>query len=931
MSMRTDRMIFKAITLLFLLVVSAGCAETNIGVKDASQPAMSDTSVIQAVKVSSDASQVEISADKRLTFTFYKSTEPPMAVIDLAQTEPGAVTRQIAVNSGIIRDIHISSHSVGGGVLSRIEIALTKDAEFTVTPDPVDKAKLLVTFPKTQAAAAATVNAEGKAEVKETAQPEAVKSAPPAAAAELRIKPEDGGAKPEAAIKEKGITASEIKESDASPMASSTNPAPAPAVTTKREEIAAGVEAKDAIKPGQRVLTAINVVKDGVELEVNGGVESFNAFKLTKPTRLVVDIIGAKSGIAAKVIPVNSFGIAKARLGTTADKVRIVFDSSKEALPAYKVTKYDKGVKVDFAGVPITSSAKAAPTTKGSSQALPAPESRSAGKGRTGIVEALDFKLVDGYSRIAIKVSGDCIVGKPVKTAEGLALTIKKCQIPANLQRMLDTRAFASVVTAVTPYQIRMKKGYDSRFLVRLRADAPYKINQEGDTIFWDIKNPEGMETPSLMSEVAKPPVPRPVAVKPGKTEMIDTAASKAAQKKTYTGRRVSLEFSDADIRKIFQLIAEVSNLNFLIADDVSGTISLKLINVPWDQALDVILESKNLEKKQEGNIMYIRPKGRFKTQEQEDAEAQKLRERTMPLKTQVFDVNFAAIGDVAGQFNTLASERGKIIQDARTNKVIVTDIEPKLQAMKDLLKILDVPEKQVMIEARIVEATSTFVRDLGVQWGIHYNDGSASILGINKLDTGFGGVVSAPPASGLPTVDSSGGALGLSFGTLTSNVQVDLRLSAAATAGLIKIVSTPKVVTLNNKAAKITQGQSIPYQTTSAEGTKTEFVQAALTLEVTPHITADGNIGMKVHASNNSAGTGNPPPINTKEATTELQVRNGETTVIGGIYVDSDTESDQGVPFLMNIPLLGWLFKSNTVNKTKTELLIFITPKIVS
>jgi type IV pilus assembly protein PilQ len=232
------------------------------------------------------------------------------------------------------------------------------------------------------------------------------------------------------------------------------------------------------------------------------------------------------------------------------------------------------------------------------------------------------------------------------------------------------------------------------------------------------------------------------------------------------------------------------------------------------------------------------------------------------------------------------------------------------------------------MIEARIVEASTSFVRDLGVQWGIHYVDGSASVAGISRLDTGFGGQVSAPPTSGT---SGPGAAVGMSFGKLSSNIQLDMRLSAAVTANQIKIMSTPRVVTLNNKPAKISQGASIPYQTTSAEGTKTEFVEAALTLEVTPHITADGSIGMKIKASNNSPGTGSPPPINKKEATTELLVKNGETTVIGGIYVDSDTESDTGVPFLQDIPLLGWLFKSNTKNKSKNELLIFITPKIVS
>jgi type IV pilus assembly protein PilQ len=251
---------------------------------------------------------------------------------------------------------------------------------------------------------------------------------------------------------------------------------------------------------------------------------------------------------------------------------------------------------------------------------------------------------------------------------------------------------------------------------------------------------------------------------------------------------------------------------------------------------------------------------------------------------------------------------------------------------MESLLAKLDSPEKQVMIEARIVEATSTFTRDLGVQWGVHYRDGSASTLGINSMDTGFGGILTqTPPTTGLQAFDSAGGAMGLSFGKLTSNIQLDMRLSAAATAGLVKIVSTPKVVTLNNKVAKISQGQSIPYQTTSAEGTKTQFVEATLSLEVTPHITADGNIGMKITATNNSPGTGSPPAINKKEATTELQVMNGETTVIGGIYIDSDTETNSGVPFLMDIPLLGWMFKSNSKSKTKTELLIFITPRVVS
>ncbi|MCM2357105.1 MAG: type IV pilus secretin PilQ [Geobacteraceae bacterium] len=681
-------------------------------------------------------------------------------------------------------------------------------------------------------------------------------------------------------------------------------------------------------------------VEDGVEVTVPGGVATFNSFRLSQPPRLVLDLHGIKSGVSAATIPLNSFGINKARLGVSPDKVRIVLDTVQNTLPPYQIVKTENGLKILFKGTvpaaPVQTAAAAVmePVKQQAAAASPAKPGPSS-------VEAIEFKAAGEYSQISIKVTGDCRAEKPVKVATGWALTIKNCQLPRRLQRMLDTAAFASPVREITPYQVKARDGYDTKLLVKLRTEEPFNFKQEGNVVYWNIRNPETRQAAApLPVEVKAAPAPASDVAQKAKNasslekevvpEKQPAITQLPEQKHGYTGRKVTLEFSDADVRKIFQLIAEVSNLNFLISDDVSGNISLKLVNVPWDQALDVILESKSLEKRQEGNILYIKPKGKFRTVEQEESAAREERERRMEPKTRIFNVSFAAIGDVSGQFEKLKSKNpgAAISPDARTNRVIVTDIEDRLDKMGNLLKELDLPEKQVMIEARIVEATSTFTRDLGVQWGIHYQDGAASFLGINDLDTGFGGIVSQAPSSGT---SGPGGAIGMSFGKLTSNIQIDLRLSAAATAGLVKIISTPKVVTLNNKAAKISQGQSIPYLSLSAEGTRTEFVEAALTLEVTPHITADGSIGMKIKASNNSPGTGDPPSINKKEATTELQVMNGETTVIGGIYVDSDTESNTGVPFLMDIPLLGWLFKSNSKNKVKTELLIFITPRIVS
>ena len=912
---RIKKFLNGSVPAIFVLVAIAGCAQAKANLKDSISAEKSDRAVIQAINVAGDASQVEVVTDRPLSYTYYKTSEPPKVVIDIAQTDPGSVAKALDVNAGNVRRVEVAKHEFTGGFLSRIEVILVKEADVTVATDPVDKGKLWITFAKS------AVEEKQVSEAKEEAKP---------APAEIEVKPEAKQIQAEVREEKQGEKAPGDVESAA-----------------QKGEKQLTVETAKEVKPAAvlppKVLNAVTAGKEGVEMDVSGDVDTFNAFKLTKPDRLVVDMTGTKNGIAVKSVPINKFGIGQARLGNYPDKVRIVFDAAKVTLPPYQVIKSTHGLKIIFGGSPLPSDGKGAKTPTAEAVKPPV-AAKLAVKPEGSGIKAIDFKMVDDYSQISIIVDGACSVGKPATVAEGLSLTIKNCQIPSKFQRMIDTSAFAGVVQRITPYQVKVKKGTEARILVKLRRPMPYTLRREGNTVYWSIKNPETGRAPAVTAgqarikpEVVKAsPVP-PIAqgektVHAGEAETgqdkLLAAALKPEEKKIYSGRRVSLEFSDADIRKILQLIAEVSNLNFLVGDDVTGTISIKLVNVPWDQALDVILETKGLEKRQEGNIMYVKPKGRFKSLEQEEADLKKDREKRMELKSKVFEISFASVADVAAQFDKLKSERGSISPDTRTNRVIVTDIEDRLEKMRSLLKDLDIPEKQVMIEARIVEATSTFTRDLGVQWGVHYQDGSASFLGINKVDTGFGGIVTPPPASGTA---GPGAAVGMSFGKLTSNVQLDLRLSAAATLGQIKIISTPKVVTLNNKAAKISQGQSIPYQTTSAEGTKTEFVEAALTLEVTPHIAADGSISMKIKASNNSPGTGSPPPINKKEATTELTVMNGETTVIGGIYVDSDTESNTGVPFLQDIPLMGWLFKSNTKTKTKSELLIFITPKVVS
>jgi len=966
MRMYPSRIICHAMTLIVLLTFSAGCVKRMSAVNEPGQAEAASIATLRSVTVSADASRVELESDKPFTYTSYKAGEPAKIIVDISQAEPGSVATPIEVNRGSVRRIDLVRQPVGGGMLTRVEISLVRDVDFSVATDPSDKARLLITLlpPEPEAKSPShetreTPLAEAKIEEKnitpEPPVPAAAETAAPQAKAEALPAPANLEPQAQLHLEAKSEPAAlPVPPPAALPPAAAAKPAPAPPPGTPGSE---------------RRLTAVTPVPDGVDLSIAGGVQTFNSFKLTKPDRIVLDLFGMKNALGKNVVPVGALGVANARIGSTPDKVRIVLDAQGETLPPFEVVKSDLGLKIRLkpvaagqaAAVPVPAPAPvaAAPAPPEPAVApVPAPPAAPARPRPVPVVpapaevavevppaphvkgslEALDFKVVDGVSRITMKLYGTCEPGKAVRGVQGLSLTIANCQVPKRLQRALDTAQFGSPVLSVTPYQVKAKGVNLAKLLVRLQGNPSFTLKREGDLLIWDITNPGPLPVAKLPA--AKLPAAAPRAKEPPETRVAEELAPahqdemvteipsvQHSFKKAYKGRRVTLEFSDADVRKIFQLIAEVSNLNFLIADDVTGTISIKLVNVPWDQALDVILDAKGLGMQREGNIVQIKPKAKIQSQADEDLAAKKAAERGMELRTAVFEVNYASTADVASQFAALKSDRGTITKDDRTSRVIVKDIQTAIDEMRVLLKTLDAPEKQVMIEARIVEATSTFTRDLGVQWGLSYKDGSASVAGINTIDSTFGGVVSGGPG----TTGAGGIGMGMSFGKLTSNIQLDMRLSAAATIGQVKIISTPKVVTLNNKAAKISQGQSIPYQTTSAEGTKTEFVEAALTLEVTPHITADGAVSMKIKASNNSPGTGSPPPINKKEATTELVVANGETTVIGGIYVDNDTESDTGIPFLADIPLLGWMFKSNSKGKTKTELLIFITPKLVN
>jgi type IV pilus assembly protein PilQ len=885
------------------------------------QPVQKKLASILSVAPSGDGATVElvIKLSSPATYTSYKTAAPLRLVVDFSQATQGTLSEPIIINKGNFKTVTASRFDTDAGVLTRLDIELVKDSEAVMSLSPANPGEIKISFPSLS----------------------------------------DGVPVASEKVAAEKITAEKVNFDK-----------PIIAVPVPIPEASTPVPASHAAD-AQRTLTAITAEKDSILLVLEGPAPEFKSFRLNNPERFVIDLIDVKSALSLRLIPLNVSGVASARIGHYPGKLRVVLDSVNGTFPEASVSKAAAGIVISLNVAPVVDNTN--PNTKLSAartELVPDPVAdavkpenapadqkvsgnlsledkqvpekktiKTVSSKETAAIEMIDFQVVEGISRVSVKVTGDVSVDQPIKTSGFVTLTIKNALLPKKLQRSLETSSFVSPVLRVTPLTVKTRRGVTTKIRIALRVPAPFEFRQEADMLFVDFKNTEGSATDKLVLDAND--VKRPVArQKPSVMDTEETITSELApagesQAKSletvrhYKGRKVTLEFADAEVRKIFQLLSEVSNKNFVLGDDVTGAISLKLVNVPWDQALDIILDTKGLDKREDGNIVLIKGKGKFKSQAEEEQEIKKALTKAIELKTETFSVNYADITTISGQFNGLKTDRGTISLDTRTNKVIVKDIPQALDDMRKLLVQLDVAERQVMIEARIVEAQSTFTRNLGVNWGVHFRDGSASFFGINSLDTGFGGLTSAAPTSGTGT--SSGGNMGISFGTLSSNIQLDMRLNAAASAGMIKIISTPKVATLNHKAAKISQGQQIPYQnTTATTGAVTAFIAATLSLEVTPHINANGTIVMKIDAKNDTPGTGSPPPINTKQAMTEMLLRDGETTVIGGIFVDSDTSSDDGVPYLMDVPLLGSLFKTNNKSKSKSELLIFITPRIL-
>ena len=445
--------------------------------------------------------------------------------------------------------------------------------------------------------------------------------------------------------------------------------------------------------------------------------------------------------------------------------------------------------------------------------------------------------------------------------------------------------------------------------------------------------------------------------VGPGASAPANALGILRGARRRYSGRRIDLDFKGADIHNILRLLSDVGQVNIVTSDDVKGEVTIKMRNVPWDQALDVILRSKLLGQVREGNLIRVAPLAILEKELEQEIARQKQLADVLPTETRIIAVSYAEAKNLQDRAHDLLTVRGRVSVDERTNQLIVSDVAANLNLVEDLVRSLDSQTSQVVIEARIVEARSNFVRQLGVQWGgSAFRDaahGNATGL-VFPSDVAAGGGASDATRPGglvnLPTAASpdfavnlpaavgagSGGALGLMLGSVGGAFNLNLRLSALENTGQVRILSSPRISTMDNVEASIEQGVSIPISIVSAQGIQTIFVDAKLNLTVKPHVTNDGTIIMNVHVSRNepdfvNTGARGDPTILKKEAKTVMLVHDGDTAVIGGIYQRNSGLSYAKVPFLADLPIIGFFFRSRRENDDRTEFLVFITPRIAN
>ncbi|MFB2763796.1 MULTISPECIES: type IV pilus secretin PilQ [Marinobacter] len=643
--------------------------------------------------------------------------------------------------------------------------------------------------------------------------------------------------------------------------------------------------------PGERL--EVTMKFDGPPPEPTG-------YTIERPARIAVDLKDTTSGLNQRSIPLGSGNAQSVTVVETKDRTRLIFNLVE--LTPHETVRQNNSLVMTIGG------ASGATATAAASQQR---QSGSTAAASSNALAGVDFRRSkEGEGRVIVDLGSASAAVNLSEQAGRIRLTMPGLDVPSDLRRRLDVTDFATPVTRIDTFV------EDGNAVVEIRPEGNYDY----------IAYQSGREFTVSVEQLTE-----------------EEAETRREEKFPYTGDKLSLNFQDIEVRSVLQLIADFTGLNLVASDTVGGSITLRLQNVPWDQALDLILKTKGLDKRQIGNVLLVAPAEEIAAREKLELETSKQIAELAPVRLDIIQVNYAKAADIVALIRAdeeLISSRGFVSSDVRTNTISVRETQQKLEEIRRLVSTWDVPVRQVSIEARIVRAQTNIAEDLGVRWGAEGRGGVNG--GDNNLVVGGsrGGLPSITnPSLSLPSdlnVDlgvSRAGSSSIAFGYIGTDFLIDLELTAFESDGRAEVVSQPRVVTADRQTASIKSGEEIPYQeATSSGATNIEFKEAVLSLEVTPQITPDDKIIMDLQVNQDSRGevTEGIPSINTNSVTTQVLVANGETVVLGGIFQSEVATQTTKTPFLGDIPYLGRLFKRTEHIDERSELLIFITPKII-
>lgn len=649
-----------------------------------------------------------------------------------------------------------------------------------------------------------------------------------------------------------------------------------------------------------------------IRMSFDGSPPEPTGYTIEQPARIALDLVGVSSGLAEKQHALGSGNARSVTVVESGNRTRVIVAMTE--LVGYSTRVEGDSLYVLVGKEPVRRYAEDESLIEEDADQPAAVDDEFA------TIKDIDFRRGErGEGRVIVKLS-DPGVGIDVASEGGdIRVQFTGAYIPKNLQRRLDVTDFATPVLVVDA----LPEGQNVVLRVEPTGDYDYLAYQADETFTLEVKPLTSAELEASLDQVFR-----------------------------YRGEKLSLNFQDIEIRSVLQLIADFTDLNLVASDTVSGRITLRLKNVPWDQALDIIMKTKGLDKRQVGNVLMVAPASELAAREKLELESKQQISELAPLRTEFIEVKYASASEIFGLFESsgegegVLSGRGSVIVDERTNSIILTETADKINEFRAVLEKLDVPVRQVLIEARIVTASSNFSESMGVRWGGLgfglYNNGTqftqtgGSLTTINDIRDSAGEDELSFTSPDHLVVDlgiGSADATSFAIGLVDQKYLLELELSALENEGRAEVIARPKVITADKQQATISSGVEIPYQEASSSGaTSTSFASATLGLDVKPQITPDDRIIMELEVKQDTVGAvfNGVPSINTNQIQTQVLVNDGETIVLGGIFTTQDTYSTTKTPFLGDLPYVGRLFKRNTKSEDKQELLIFITPRLI-